>query len=81
MSLYLQSRPSDGDELVLAGSYADLFRMFQTELPVGVRMEDVELVFSAEVFVGMGFLQFAAGKGGGGHHHVRAGLVEGHGVK
>ena len=55
--------------------------MLEAGLPVGVGMQDVELVVAAEVLVGMGLLELAAGEGGGGHHHVGAGLVEGHGVE
>ncbi len=38
--------------------------MLEAGLPVGVGVQDVELVVAAEVLVGMGLLELAAGEGG-----------------
>ena len=55
--------------------------MLEAGLPVGVRVEEVELVGSLEVLVLVGVMEFVVGeehRSGG--HHVGACLVEGHGV-
>ena len=39
--------------------------MLEAELPVGVGMQDVELVLAVEMLMGMGFFQLAAG-----HLHI-----------
>ena len=53
---------SDGDEFVLRGADADLFGMFECRLPLGVGVEQVELVGPFEVFVQVFVVQAVVGR-------------------
>ena len=73
----------DSDELILSLSYADSLSMLHSGFPFGVRMYDVELVFSfvAVVAVPVHVSDNVAWKDRCGFHEVCAGAVEGHRVE
>lgn len=50
----------DVDQLIRLGTQADLFRIVQTRLPVGVRVDQVELVLSHQMLVRMALCQLAS---------------------